>query len=268
MNLRKITLKYMGWCPGVKSAARFLPDYDIQLKPWMLYVSIASIALLYVVSQPSFNAQYPPYEEGPLKVYVGQGATREVFYDRDFNETFDYMQLYKYDWRGPAYFVEKLDDSEYSETRIAIEPIYFFSLKELIEYLRGDLKAPNVVWGLSCSLLEHTWEQFAVKTGYPSTENGASEIDLGAVYSWEFTESRSWGVNYQVLRLKPVNWEPDNMYVQDGLIVGKFIGDKIIWEFRIDAAEFYLKDLFHIENPRYKVQVIRYPPGTKLMSWP
>ena len=29
MNLRKISLKYMGWCPGVKSAARFIPDRNI-----------------------------------------------------------------------------------------------------------------------------------------------------------------------------------------------------------------------------------------------
>ena len=28
MNLRKITLRYMGWYPGVKSAARFIPDRD------------------------------------------------------------------------------------------------------------------------------------------------------------------------------------------------------------------------------------------------
>ena len=29
MNLRKITLRYMGWCPGVDSAARFVPDREI-----------------------------------------------------------------------------------------------------------------------------------------------------------------------------------------------------------------------------------------------
>jgi len=266
MNLRRITLKYMGWCPGVDSAARFLPDYDIPLKPWMLFVSIVGITVLYLAAQPSFYTQYPPYEEGPLKVYVGQGTDREVIYDRDINETFDYFQLYKYDWRGPAYFVEKLDDSEYAETRMATEPTFFYSLEELFEYLRDDLKAPNVVWGLTRSLLEHTWEEFAVETGYPSTEKGGSEIDLGRVYQ---TQSRGWGINYQVLRLKEHISAPiENMYVQDGLIVGKFIGDKIIWEFRIDAVEFYLKDLFDIENPRYKVQVIGYPPGTKLSAWP
>lgn len=29
MNLRNLTLKYMGWCPGVRSAARFIPDKEI-----------------------------------------------------------------------------------------------------------------------------------------------------------------------------------------------------------------------------------------------
>jgi hypothetical protein len=29
MNLRALTVKYMGWCPGAKSAARFVPDRDI-----------------------------------------------------------------------------------------------------------------------------------------------------------------------------------------------------------------------------------------------
>jgi len=29
MNLRKITLRYMGWCPGIDNAAKFIPDMDI-----------------------------------------------------------------------------------------------------------------------------------------------------------------------------------------------------------------------------------------------
>lgn len=265
MNLRRITLKYMGWCPGVDNAARFIPDYDVPLKPWMLFVSVVGITILYLVGQPSFNVRYPPYEEGPLKVYVGQGTDREVIYDRDINETFDYFQLYKYDWRGPAYFVEKLDDSEYAEARMATETIYFYSLEELFEYLRGDLKAPNVVWGLVRSLLEHTWEEFAVEAGYGSTKKGASTINIGRVYQ---TQSWGWGINYGVLRLKDVNWVTDELYVQDGLYVGKYTGERIVWEFRIDAAEFYLKDFFHIESPRYKVQVLRYPPGTKLWFRP
>jgi len=26
MNLRNLTQTYLGWCPGIKSAARFIPD--------------------------------------------------------------------------------------------------------------------------------------------------------------------------------------------------------------------------------------------------
>ena len=148
---------------------------------------------------------------------------------------------------------------------MVIEPIYFYSLEELFEYLRGDLMAPNVVWGLVRSLLEHTWEEFAVETEYPSTDNGASGISIGEVYQ---TQSSNWGVFYKVLRVKEVNWAIDEMFVHDGLFIRKSLGEIDIWEFRIDAAEFYLKDFFHIENPRYKVQVIRYPPGTKLVAWP
>jgi len=29
MNLRTLTLKYLGWCPGMDNAARFIPDGDI-----------------------------------------------------------------------------------------------------------------------------------------------------------------------------------------------------------------------------------------------
>jgi len=71
-----------------------------------------------------------------------------------------------------------------------------------------------------------------------------------------------------VLRLKEVNWVTDELNVQDGLMIEKSSDDKTVWEFRIDAAEFYLKDFFHLENPRYKVQVLRYPPGTKLWYRP
>jgi len=92
MNLRRITLKYMGWCPGVDQAARFLLDHEIPLKPWMLSVSVVAIIAIFLVAQPSFYSQYPPYEEGPLKVYIREGVDREVIYDRDFNETFDYLR--------------------------------------------------------------------------------------------------------------------------------------------------------------------------------
>ena len=29
MSLRKVTLRYLGWCPGIEAAARFIPDKEI-----------------------------------------------------------------------------------------------------------------------------------------------------------------------------------------------------------------------------------------------
>jgi hypothetical protein len=62
MNLRKITLRYMGWCPGVKSAARFIPDQNIPpSKVILVFFIIASImAGSYVISIQALSAQNYP----------------------------------------------------------------------------------------------------------------------------------------------------------------------------------------------------------------
>jgi len=31
MNLRRITLRYLGWCPGMEAAARFIPENEIKI---------------------------------------------------------------------------------------------------------------------------------------------------------------------------------------------------------------------------------------------
>ena len=53
MNLRRITLRYMGWCPGVKVAARFVPDRDVPpIRIAMFVVLIGSVALSsYLIAQ-------------------------------------------------------------------------------------------------------------------------------------------------------------------------------------------------------------------------
>jgi hypothetical protein len=52
MNFRVLTQKYMGWCPGVESAARFIPDRDVNDKA----VGAAFIMLmLYIIFLSAFN---------------------------------------------------------------------------------------------------------------------------------------------------------------------------------------------------------------------
>lgn len=57
MNLRTITLKYLGWCPGVEAAARFIPDHDVSERGMILFSSIGMlfiviIAYFYIVTTP------------------------------------------------------------------------------------------------------------------------------------------------------------------------------------------------------------------------
>jgi len=62
MNLRKLTQMYLGWCPGVKSAARFIPDQNIPLsKVIFVFFIIASIITgSYVISIQALSAlDYP-----------------------------------------------------------------------------------------------------------------------------------------------------------------------------------------------------------------
>jgi len=46
MNLRKITLKYMGWYPGMRAAARFIPDREIPNKMRTVFLIFLSFSLL------------------------------------------------------------------------------------------------------------------------------------------------------------------------------------------------------------------------------
>ena len=65
MNLRKITVKYMGWCPGVKAAARFVPDRDVPpIRITVFVVLIGSVALSsYLIAQRALTIYgIPPSE--------------------------------------------------------------------------------------------------------------------------------------------------------------------------------------------------------------
>ena len=74
MNLRKITLEYMSWCPGIKSTARFTPNKEIPITH--VYVLIIIVALGVSVPyllffQPTRLPAWIIAEKiGPTKEYV------------------------------------------------------------------------------------------------------------------------------------------------------------------------------------------------------
>lgn len=67
MNLRKITLRYMGWCPGIDDAAKFLPNfeinsvlatigalYDIGVSIWVTSIIIIMVRFSHGVPRPAY----------------------------------------------------------------------------------------------------------------------------------------------------------------------------------------------------------------------
>lgn len=71
MNLRNLTLKYMGWCPGIDAAARFIPDmeingvlacvgtlYDIGVSIWVSSIFIIFIRYSHGVPSPAYPYTY------------------------------------------------------------------------------------------------------------------------------------------------------------------------------------------------------------------
>jgi len=62
MNLRALTLRYMGWCPGVKSAARFIPNQNIPpSKVILVFFIITSIMIgSYMISIQALSAHNYP----------------------------------------------------------------------------------------------------------------------------------------------------------------------------------------------------------------
>ena len=62
MNLRTITLRYLGWCPGVKAAARFLPDRDIPPTRILMMAALVPsvfISSFFVVHRSLITIGYP-----------------------------------------------------------------------------------------------------------------------------------------------------------------------------------------------------------------
>jgi hypothetical protein len=60
MSLRKVTLRYLGWCPGIEAAARFIPDKEIpdgRVK-WVSAMGGAFLILLAIYSVVSSPRSY------------------------------------------------------------------------------------------------------------------------------------------------------------------------------------------------------------------
>lgn len=64
MNIRAMTVKYLGWCPGVKAASQFLPDREIpstQVAMMLVLASMISLSGYYITNMALSTVGFPSY---------------------------------------------------------------------------------------------------------------------------------------------------------------------------------------------------------------
>jgi len=146
MNFRVLTQKYMGWCPGVKAAARFMPDRDIP----EIYLIGSTFAVILVGIYFS-NLMPPPVWE-PKVLYI-DGME---YPDEYFNEGFDYSSL-----KGKkVVFHQPFSRSEFLMGGSRIEEFSISELDEL-EGILDELGTPKIVIGYALWIGNCTWDEVA-----------------------------------------------------------------------------------------------------------
>ena len=266
MNLRNITLRYMGWCPGIKAASKFFPDVEVPLTSRVLAAVIISFLGVTAAAYASYG-QYRRIPEGPLEIRIGKGKDRYVMYDRDFNETFDYASLWGSNWpyREIVLFREGFNESEF-----APEVLYINTSIETLDgvrrYMEEELKAPRVLAWMTVFLLNQSFEEtynLIWDTPPLSPTRGGFATHMGDFLSGGSLPPPH-GVYYNVDRVRRRYSESGGrMRIEDGVSITKNSEDGWVWEIRIDASDFFLQEIHPlvILEPRYKVQLIRFPEG-------
>ena len=280
MNLRNITLKYMGWCPGVEVAARFVPDREINI-PLSMRLFTATIAIFLCSTLIAYTF-YPPMPEGPLQITTYLSTGKQAIFDHEFNESYDYGLLWGREWehRTIVIFREKLDLSEFaSGAEAEVENPTFETLEEVYQYVREEVGAPNVVACLARYLLNQTFEETYFKIwGEPvDTPSPPSSLIFWAP-SWPSPRpsfghtigdvdllGHPRGVIYHIVVVRNYQMEYGDK-IGEGLWIRKQnrqshgeYNYEWIWELHVDAFDIF----YGAENPRYEVMFIRYPRGQR-----
>jgi hypothetical protein len=146
MNLRKVTLRYLGWCPGLESAARFIPEKELSRQSVILLaVSFTSIIIVGLFAAQNLLTR-PPLE---IKI---DGVT---YADEEFDEDFDYPGL------RDSYidFTILRNSSEFSASSDIESQVLEFERLEEAWLLLEELDTPSVVIGFARWLSNRTFRE-------------------------------------------------------------------------------------------------------------
>jgi hypothetical protein len=184
MNPRKTCLTYLGWCPGIDSAASFLPNRDIPNR--VVLIGVTGTMLLIICA---FFVQVAtrPSPSAPLIITI-DGKTYE---DSNFSTNFNYSILRDY----PARFYIPLNQSEFAKNKMETENLNFQSMDDAATSL-DTLNTPNIVkefflW-LSNGTFEEAYFRFYHKDAStipsqntPMIQSNLGYIDRGCFYHVE-----------------------------------------------------------------------------------
>lgn len=225
-------------------------------------------------------AFYPPIPEGPLQIAIHLSTGKQVIFDHEFNESYDYGLLWGREWRHRTIviFREKLDPSEFaSGAEEEVENPAFETLEEVYQYVREEVGAPNVVACLARYLLNQTFEETYFKIW-------GKHVDIPSPPSPLFFWAPSWpsprryfghtigdvdllghprGVIYHIDVVRDYSVKYGGK-IGEGLWIRKSHRQghgeyyyEWIWELHVDAFDIF----YGAEDPHYEVVFIRYPRG-------
>ena len=266
MNPRRITLKYMGWCPGFNRVSTYLPDTDYKLNYRLIAASTAVFFSLLIFATQFFQP-LPVTINGQLQVYITSNNVQKAFNDRDFNQTFNYalFQGDDYAYRAP-YFIQASNGTDFAKGSTTISDYEFSTLSGITEY-SAKLNTPNCLNQYLYWLLEQNYTD-TMNQLYNSPQRKAAALTRGYTITYlgdVKSNAKNYGIRYYVQRGNYFgeDWGADNLYkgdvsIADGVLVEKYDSQDMIWRLFIEGGFVYNRERYTSLEPVYKVRLIRF----------
>lgn len=229
MNPRRILKEYLGWCPGIDAAARFVPDIEI---PRSVTITSVIISLTIIILANSMIP--PPFREkaGPLEIIIDG----EIFYDEMFTEDFNYSSLVRRERNFKTYFLEPVDPKEFAD-EVKIEHSQVERLRDVWNIL-DRLKMPNIVRGFARLICDGRYDELT-KIFFDGGPRVGIQVLLGG---------GKGGVTYHIQRTPATEDRVERIRILKEYSLAPMMGASI-WVLEVKVYSF----------PPLEVKLIRYP---------
>ncbi len=234
MNPRMIFMRYVGWCPGISAAARFVPDREIPKRWIALSVAVPFLILMSI----GYYLLSIPIPAGPLAVTI-DGT---VYSDDVFTANFNYSVIVG----KRITFFEPLNRSELYDEKFSFE---VESLDEVWSLL-DELNMPNVTRMLAKMLLNGTYEDAV--TFFKADREFGVYLSMGDPPRGSYVSNAYVWYHLERYPMTPTNTE--EITIRKEYYTGS--GFRSVWNIWIKVYEY----------PPHKVDFWRSEPNTNIYS--